>query len=228
MPRKKGNGPGPAGYRIPSIIGGHDPTKRKAPGFSFGLKLAPKTKPSPGPQTYAPDVKLTRSGRSHSASYCMGTPPPIAKARAPSPGPGYYAADLSVKKQVSRRQPAHRIGLPIPIPDPRRNNPGPLDYDTLEDRCRPRSPAFKIRSAVLKDVFMGQEGPGPGYYDLNYDCLTPPSKSYTIQKGFFDLGRYKVGPGPGKYSPDELACCKPNSPAWTMQGRPPGFFDGDN
>ena len=228
MPRKKGNGPGPAGYRIPSTIGGHDITKRKAPGFSFGLKLAPKTTPSPGPQTYAPDAKLTKSGRSHSASYHMGSPPTPAKARAPSPGPGRYAADLSVQKQVLRRRPAHRIGLPIPILDPRRHNPGPLDYDTLEDRRRPRSPAFRISSTVTKDVFTGQAGPGPAHYNVNYECCTPTAKSYSIQTGFLDLGRCKVGPGPGKYSPDKLACCSPKSPAWSIQGRHPGFFDCDN
>ena len=67
-------GPGPA-YALPGLVGfvGHDATKRKAPGYIFGIKGKSEcaNKVGPGPAAYSLMDRSTRFGKDGTPRYTL-------------------------------------------------------------------------------------------------------------------------------------------------------------
>ncbi|NXB03045.1 ODF3A protein, partial [Cnemophilus loriae] len=88
--------PGPK-YGLPSGIGydHRDPSSRRAPGYSFGLKLGgPEETRSPGPQYLVPGG-FTARGRYRAPAFTMGGRPRDRRAsNTPGPAPHFHTASV--------------------------------------------------------------------------------------------------------------------------------------
>eukprot|EP00668_Euglena_longa_P001894 GGOE01002215.1.p1 GENE.GGOE01002215.1~~GGOE01002215.1.p1 ORF type:complete len:281 (+),score=9.33 GGOE01002215.1:47-889(+) len=196
----------------------HDPTKRKSPGFSFGLALPVDNRtPSPGP-TYSLPESVTRRGVSRGLSCSMGRRIE-SRQRSESPGPGAYTPESDGRRVIGRRPPAFTIGTRL---DPPPNGlPGPGEY-TPSKRSASPSFSFGSRSDAGGFLDLGSRGktPGPGRYQpLDKGDSSMRSPSYSI-----GLPRREVKPstwpGPGSHTPELCTVTKPHSPTWRM-GPPP-------
>ena len=83
-------GPGPARYALPGSTGyvAHDPTKNKAPGYSFGLKSSKLDEgpASPGPAYLVPS-NITRTGMEGTPRYSLASrTKTVGNFQTPAPG----------------------------------------------------------------------------------------------------------------------------------------------
>ncbi|XP_041075128.1 outer dense fiber protein 3-like isoform X1 [Polyodon spathula] len=212
------SGPGPK-YGIPSATGTikHDPTKNKAPAYSFGIQhVSYNADSSPGPK-YFVSCKMTRMGKDVFPAYSMcfrSKEPKKAKA----PGPATYFPEKATKCSYNT-PPAYTMGSKTKH-FKMDSVPGPADYKipTTLGRNSPvksSAPCYSLR--IKSNLNVLHEGPSPNTYkttNLNvYKCTAPQYSMST--KGGMSSGLGNT-PGPADYKTEKVTCNKYTHPAFTF------------
>lgn len=217
-------GPGPC-YGLPTTVGyvGHDKTRTKAPGYSFGLKTEGKgsNKAGPGPAAYKVMERSTRFGADGTPKYTLHfrpKDPTIFR----TPGPDAYRTEaVKIFKQPSppsysfgSRTRYHRKG----------SAPAPNAY-TLPNMIGMRipsksaPPAFSMVGRPRVGGFSEdlQKTPGPGAYrdgDLNNWKKRSPIFSFGGRNMM--PGDSTQKPGPGAYSPEKVYMTRRIAPKFSF------------
>ncbi|KND02052.1 uncharacterized protein SPPG_02556 [Spizellomyces punctatus DAOM BR117] len=193
-------GPGPAAYKLPSTIGINAKTMKRAPAYSFGIKLRyeqPNPHETPGPNVFFPQT--TRVGRSQGPAFSLQGG--YKKARkdgmdnltdADTPGPGKYNPAYIPSREP--KAPAYSIGGRRPTERPN-DNPGPAEYAVAPTLGV--HPAITIRAAAAYTI--------------------KPPRPVKLES---------VSPGPAAYSPLDPSKIKTAAPAYSLGSRPRGDSDG--
>ncbi|XP_041852254.1 outer dense fiber protein 3-B [Melanotaenia boesemani] len=215
------SGPGPK-YALPGLTGvtQHDPTKCKAPVFSFGARYVEvKTDCSPGPKYQIPS-NITQWGRNSTPSFSLGSrtkqPEPFQ-----APGPGHYSPEKS-EKLIFPSAPA------FPLFERSQKEiinqiPGPATY-TLPPMLGPNvvspsAPSFSLCSRRNTGSFYEdlQKTPGPAAYkavDPGVYRQNPPQ--YSISGRNFHSAKTSDKPGPGAHYPERVTLTKSKAPSFTF------------
>ncbi|XP_013390616.1 outer dense fiber protein 3 [Lingula anatina] len=213
-------GPGPA-YMLPPTIGanGHDPTRVKNPGYSFGQKFAPNTDCSPGP-IYHVNPSLTRRGGNGNPRYSFaGRQKELSKFH--TPGPGAYNCD-KVKPVKERKAPAYSIGLRTRY-RPTDNIPAPNSYSvpsTLGSKVPDKrgNPSFTMtaRNANSYDT----KTPGPNHYKIvDASVYKKRPVHFSLKGRTSQPGDKTQKPGPGAHNPQLVTVHMKSNPKFTMGTR---------
>ncbi|EDS33839.1 conserved hypothetical protein [Culex quinquefasciatus] len=226
------DGPGPAGYGLPSTIGydGHDPRKLRKPMYT--MKKRPTTRydtTGPGPALYHPGRK-TQHGNPYSPAFKMGyrfnTFSDDVK-----PGPGAYNVEVVPDRCLrGKRAATYVIGKRLPEPA-RELIPGPNVYAFPPNTCKVRNPTYQIGKKFTTPYAL--EGPGPAAYGVTSRNITHKRNPiYSMGAGRSMPITDYTGPGPADYS---LMNQKPGAsgPKWAFgvkhsMWRPPMIIPGDN
>lgn len=214
----KERGPGPGRYMLPSSVGStaHDATRKKAPGYSFGTRLASslggKTD-SPGP-SHKPKDTLTRTGASSSPAFSMATRPSGFKLER-TPAPGAYSPE-KVKIDKGKSAPAYTMRA---------------RSETKKTDQTPASNTYNLKSTVgvapkysmsgrSKQGGFAQDlakAPGPGKYGVaNTSSYKKRQPEYSMGARTYMPTDQTKKPGPGAHNPEKV---KKSSPAYSMGTR---------
>ncbi|XP_019875213.1 outer dense fiber protein 3 [Aethina tumida] len=198
MPRYVTAGPGPAAYKLPSLIGrqNHDCSKFCSPAYSMGLKTSSTlSSVGPGPKYNLTD--LTTYGKATPPMFSMKSRhPELFKHR--TPGPGAYKPEL-VKPMNSKRAPCYSMFSRYPPirADP---TPAPNNYE-LPTTVGPKVPDKHATAAYSMSfrhtIQVDQQSPGPAAYascSSNLHRQKWPSYSMAT-RAYPPLGQAS-GPGP--------------------------------
>ncbi|KAG8012589.1 Outer dense fiber protein 3-B [Nibea albiflora] len=189
-------------------ISKHDPTKYKAPMFSFGTRHdTGRSDCSPGPRYLIPS-NITREGRDGTPAFSLHS-----RTKQPGlfqvPGPGKYSPEQS-GKVVFRKAPAFSLSG--------RNKdsasdktPGPASY-SLPPVLGPKTvgtsaaPTYSLCGRSKTGSFHEdlKKTPGPAAYKVVNPCLyqkKPPQYSMTGRN--FTPGEFTRTPGPGAHHPEQ-------------------------
>uniref|UniRef100_A0A3Q3EMU1 Outer dense fiber protein 3-like n=1 Tax=Kryptolebias marmoratus TaxID=37003 RepID=A0A3Q3EMU1_KRYMA len=202
--------PGPK-YLLPGLTGAcqHDPTKYKAPMYSFSSRhKVANTDCSPGPKYLLPS-NITRQGRD-------GTPVFSLYSRLkqqelfPVPGPGQYSPERS-QNLIFPSTPAY--SLSGRSSDINKNlTPGPATY-TLPSLLGPQSviapsaPCYTLSGRSQKGAFHEdmKNTPGPAAYTAADPSISGArSPQYSIAGRHFLPDKATDTPGPGAYCPEQV------------------------
>ncbi|KAI8809560.1 hypothetical protein BJ742DRAFT_708481 [Cladochytrium replicatum] len=198
----RSKGPGPAAYTLPSTIGLNAKTGKRAPAYSFGMKLNnPNADSSPGPNKFFPQT--TRTGSSNGPAFSLqgnfkktrSTAQSDLKLTTMCLGPGKYNPTYIPAKEP--RAPAYSIGGRRNMDKGSQNfvksfiypkanmYPGPAEYSitsTLGLR-----PAINIRAAAAytikppRPIKLESFSPGPAAYAaLNPSKIKRASPAYSL------------------------------------------------
>ncbi|KAI8834770.1 hypothetical protein BJ741DRAFT_609133 [Chytriomyces cf. hyalinus JEL632] len=195
----RSKGPGPAAYTLPSTIGLHAKTGKRAPAYSFGMKLNYEKQnaasETPGPNAFFPQT--TRTGASKGPAFSLqggfkkggqeGNPddPTKETGEGDTPGPGKYNPTYIPTKEP--KAPAYSMGG-------RRNNeklninPGPAEY---------------LISSTL---------------GLHPAITMPAAAAYTI-KPPRPMKLESFSPGPAAYAALDPSKIKKSAPAYSLGSR---------
>lgn len=214
--------PGPK-YALPGLTGSskHDPTKFKAPMFSFGTRHdTGKFDCSPGPKYLIPS-NITRQGRDGTPAFSVHSRP-----KEPGlfqvPGPGKYSPEQS-GKVVFRTAPA--FSLSGRSKDHASNKtPGPASY-SLPPVLGPRTvgtsaaPTYSLCGRSKTGSFHEdlKKTPGPAAYKVVNTCLyqkKPPQYSMTGRN--FPPGESTRTPGPGAHHPEQVTFTRTKAPSFSF------------
>uniref|UniRef100_A0A6I8N182 Ciliary microtubule associated protein 1B n=1 Tax=Ornithorhynchus anatinus TaxID=9258 RepID=A0A6I8N182_ORNAN len=233
--------PGPK-YLLPPSTGHplHDPTRARAPAFSFGWRLPPREQPrSPGPAYLIP-ARLTVRGRDGAAAFSIhGRPRAPPTFRTPGPGQPRISASPSPRPPPSL-PPSFPPSRPPPLsptivcpgrtltasPAPRPCRPsGSYSPERAAPLAYPRPPGHSM-AARTRD-FQTDQTPGPAAYTPPA-MLGPRLVSKLSAPNYSLYGRSPVGsfcedfsktPGPCAYRPVDSGVYKPRAPRFTMLAR---------
>ncbi|XP_017261243.1 outer dense fiber protein 3-B [Kryptolebias marmoratus] len=214
--------PGPK-YALPGLMGisQHDPTKCKAPVFSFGARhKEANTNCSPGPRYLIPS-NITRQGRNGTPAFSIhGRPKQPQSFRAP--GPGQYSTEHSGKMTL-RSAPAYSLS------GRRRDGvtnqtPGPATY-TLPPMLgsktvvMPSAPTYTLCGRSKTGSFHEdlKKTPSPAAYKVVDPCIyrqKPPQ--YTITGRTFVSSEDTGKPGPGAHYPERVTFTRAKAPSFTF------------
>uniref|UniRef100_A0A3Q2TDA1 Ciliary microtubule associated protein 1B n=1 Tax=Fundulus heteroclitus TaxID=8078 RepID=A0A3Q2TDA1_FUNHE len=214
--------PGPK-YALPGLIGAfqHDPTKYKAPMFSFGARHEEaNTSCSPGP-TYLIPSNMTRMGRSVTPAFSLlGRPKQLQLSQVP--GPGQYSPERSGKMTI-RSAPAYSL---FGRRRDRSNaqTPGPATY-TLPPMLghktvvAPSAPNYTLQGRSKTASFHEDRNktPGPAAYNVVDPYIyrqKPPQ--YSIKGRNFAPEENTKTPGPGAHYPERVTFTKAKAPSFTF------------
>ncbi|XP_064262304.1 ciliary microtubule associated protein 1B isoform X2 [Passer domesticus] len=159
--------PGPK-YRIPGSIGQdrRDPSGRRAPAYSFGMRLGGPEEPrSPGPQYLVP-AGFTARGPDRGPAFTMGGRPRERRA-SNTPGPAYYSPEQATRVTLPSA-PACSVRSRA-RPDRLQQTPGPATYQ-LPPVAGPRL----VNKASTPQCIM--TGRGPSIFEDNKQ--TPGPNNY--------------------------------------------------
>ncbi|KAM9753407.1 ciliary microtubule associated protein 1B [Menidia menidia] len=214
--------PGPK-YALPGLTGisQHDPTKCKAPVFSFGARHeGANNNCSPGPRYLIPS-NITRQGRDGSPAFSLhGRPKQAEQFRAP--GPGHYSPERS-GRLTYRSAPAYSLcGRGRDGSD--NQTPGPATY-TLPPMLGPKTvvaasaPSYTLCSRSKTGSFHEdlKKTPGPAAYEAVDPCLyrqKPPQ--YSMVGRHFAPDETKEKPGPGSHYPERVTFTRTKAPSYTF------------
>ncbi|KNE71850.1 hypothetical protein AMAG_16279 [Allomyces macrogynus ATCC 38327] len=225
----KFKGPGPV-YSLPPTLGMDAKYGQRAPAFSFGVKIPPKTSSiGPGPAASSPTIP----GKSPSFSLQGGFkktrkdgravifgPSPDAAVDLDNPGPAKYC--VTATTSVVPRAPAYTITSRSPEEKPP-TTPGPAAYrpptsiGTRQVTVR-SSPAPTI--AAQRSAKAETKSPGPAAYQPVSPTkvgAAPPAYSLGRRWGDDrDVSYAKTIPGPGAYNPS-LSTNKQAAPAYSFR-----------
>uniref|UniRef100_UPI0037E74955 ciliary microtubule associated protein 1B n=1 Tax=Semicossyphus pulcher TaxID=241346 RepID=UPI0037E74955 len=214
--------PGPK-YALPGLTGNskHDPTKYKAPMFSFGMRHEQASCDcSPGPRYFVPS-NVTRVGRDGTPAFSLhGRPkePEVFNA----PGPGKYSPEHS-GKSIFQSSPAY--SLSGRTKEQSMNlTPGPAAY-SLPPMFGPKTmgkssaPCYSICGRSKSGTFHGdpKKTPGPAAYkavDLNTYMQKPPQFSMTGRN--YTPGDTTKTPGPGAHYPEKVINTRAKAPSFSF------------
>uniref|UniRef100_A0A3P9CVW2 Ciliary microtubule associated protein 1B n=1 Tax=Maylandia zebra TaxID=106582 RepID=A0A3P9CVW2_9CICH len=201
--------PGPK-YALPGLTGvsQHDPTKCKAPMFSFGMRRKEvNNNVSPGPRYLIP-TNMTREGLSSMPSFSLHSRPKEPKFFEP-PGPGQYSPEHSAK-WIYRAAPAYSL-LARHKELGGNKTPGPATYSLPpmigNTAVASSAPCFSLRGRNKIGTFYDDQSktPGPAAYkvvDPSIYGQKPPQFSMTGRN--FTPGETTAKPGPGAYNPEQV------------------------
>nr|XP_015820169.2 outer dense fiber protein 3-B isoform X1 [Nothobranchius furzeri] len=215
--------PGPK-YALSGLTGSfqHDPTKPKAPMFSFGGRHQEiKTDCSPGPGYLYIPSNITTNGRNDKPAFSIQW-----RKKQPKwsevPGPGEYCPEKS-EKMTFRSAPAYSLHS-------RRRDvvtshtPGPDTY-TLPPMVGSKTvtgtsaPTYSIcgrrKTASLHEEL--KQTPGPAAYKVVDSCIfkqKPPQ--YSIKGRTFVPNDATDRPGPGAHYPELVTCTRTKAPSFTF------------
>ncbi|XP_034735161.1 outer dense fiber protein 3-B-like [Etheostoma cragini] len=213
--------PGPK-YALPGLTGNtnHDPTKYKAPMFSFGARHTHNSESPPGPSYLIPS-NITRVGQVGGPAFSFGSRP-----REPqlfqTPGPGFYSPEHS-GKSVFRSAPAYSLsGRPKDLRII--NTPGPASYSlppVLGHKTVTTSaaPAFSICGRSKTGSFHEdlKTTPGPAAYKVVDPCIySQRSPQFSMTGRNFPPGDTTKTPGPGAYYPERVTLTRPKAPSFSF------------
>ncbi|XP_054475786.1 outer dense fiber protein 3-B [Anoplopoma fimbria] len=214
--------PGPK-YALPGLTGisKHDPTKYKAPMFSFGKRHDHKSDTeSPGP-TYLIPSNVTRVGRDGTPAFSLHSRP-----KEPQifrvPGPGKYSPENS-EKLLFRSAPAYSLSerckdvSNFQTPGPASYSlPSVLGHNTVVTSSAPTF-SFCGRSnngSFHEDL---KKTPGPAAYnvvDPRIYTQKPPQFSMTGRN--FPPGETTKKPGPGAHCPEQVTFTRAKAPSFSF------------
>eukprot|EP00041_Stephanoeca_diplocostata_P008503 m.126019 g.126019 ORF g.126019 m.126019 type:complete len:243 (-) comp17349_c0_seq6:184-912(-) len=214
----KERGPGPGRYVLPSALGstGHDATRKKAPGYSFGTKLPSslgKATDSPGPK-HKPGDRMTAKGNSSSPAYSMSTRPSGFKLER-TPAPGAYSPE---KVTVAR-------GKAAPAYSMRQRTQGKkLDHTPAANTYNLKSTVgasakYSISGRSNKGGFSQDlaGAPGPGKYNPTAaDVYKKKAPGYSMGARTYMPSDQTKKPGPGAHNP---AVPRKGNPSYSMGQR---------
>ncbi|KAJ3053547.1 hypothetical protein HK097_003976 [Rhizophlyctis rosea] len=197
-------GPGPAAYTLPTTIGLTAKTGKRAPAYSFGIKITgPKAvSETPGPNAFFPQT--TRTGASKGPAFSLQ---------------GGY------KKERAASAGSDRDGKQGDEPEPLvdGDTPGPGKYNpTYISAKEPRAPAYSMGGRRSSDKQNGN--PGPAEYAINstvglHPAITvPAAPAYTI-KPPRPMKLESFSPGPAAYAALSPSKIKPAAPAYSLGSR---------
>ncbi|XP_043980439.1 outer dense fiber protein 3-B isoform X1 [Gambusia affinis] len=216
--------PGPK-YSLPGLIGAsqHDPTKCKAPMFSFGARHEEvNTNCSPGPRYLIPS-NMTRKGRSKMPAFSLlGRPKQLQMSHVP--GPGQYSPERSGKMTI-RSAPAYSLY------GRRRDrintlSPGPATYTLppmlgCKTAVAPSAPNYTLQGRGKNGSFHEDSNktpsPGPAAYkvvDPSIYRQKPPQ--YSIKGRNFAPEENTRKPGPGAHYPEHVTFTRAKAPSFTF------------
>ncbi|XP_062246282.1 ciliary microtubule associated protein 1B [Platichthys flesus] len=214
--------PGPK-YALPGLTGvsKHDPTKFKAPMFSFGTRHdLGMSSCSPGPK-YLIDSNITRTGKGGAPVYSLHS---RSKEQGlfQGPGPGQYSPELSGKMTYNSAPAYSLFGRSKDFTI--NNTPGPASY-TLPCVLGPgtvvtaTAPAHSLRGRSKTGSFHEDltKTPGPAAYKVVDPCTysqRPPRFSMTGRN--FAPGETTQKPGPGSHCPERVTQTKPKAPSFSF------------
>ncbi|KAJ3021760.1 Outer dense fiber protein 3-like protein 2 [Thoreauomyces humboldtii] len=189
-------GPGPAAYTLPSTLGLNAKTLKRAPAYSFGVKLQYERHPreTPGPNMFFPTT--TRIGKSQGPAFSLQ---------------GGYKKGSTGADGGGGGQPGEM------------DTPGPGKYNPAYVASRePKAPAYSMggrRSADKKN-----DNPGPAQYNVAATLGLHPAITMSAAAAFtikpprpFKLE--SNSPGPAAYSSLDPAKLKKASPAYSLGAR---------
>ncbi|XP_064589457.1 ciliary microtubule associated protein 1B isoform X2 [Zonotrichia leucophrys gambelii] len=151
--------PGPK-YGVPGGIGKdqRDPSGRRAPAYSFGMRLeGPEEQRSPGPQYLVP-AGCTARGPERGPAFTMGGRPRERRA-SDTPGPAYYSPEQATRVTLPSA-PACSVRSRT-RPDKPQQTPGPCEGEAPS----PPEPCPLPRPCHLPAATRG--GPPPGGQDID-------------------------------------------------------------
>ncbi|MED6288747.1 Outer dense fiber protein 3 [Characodon lateralis] len=214
--------PGPK-YALPGLTGAfqHDPTKPKAPAFSFGARhKVAKTDCSPGPK-YLLQSTVTRYGQVGTPAFSLhGRLELPASFR--TPGPAQYFPEHS-KKFIFRATPAyslsgrHKEMTKNQIPGPAAYMLPPIlgtkGVTTLS------APSSTLIGRTQKGSFFEdlKKTPGPAAYNAVDPYFSRPKPPQCTLKGRnFPPNKTTQTPGPGSYFPERTTFTKPEASGFSF------------
>ncbi|XP_049929228.1 outer dense fiber protein 3-B [Epinephelus moara] len=213
--------PGPK-YALPGLTGvsQHDPTKYKAPMFSFGARHDRKLESSPGPSYLIPS-NVTKVGRDGTPAFSLHSRPKEPQLFQ-APGPGKYSPEHSVKA-IFRSAPAYSLsgrGKDINTIQ----TPGPASYSlppVLGDKTVATSaaPTFSFCGRSKNGSFHEdlKKTPGPAAYKVVDPCIynkKPPQFSMTGRN--FPPSETTKKPGPGAHCPEQVTFTRAKAPSFSF------------
>ncbi|KAI9105927.1 hypothetical protein DFS34DRAFT_36411 [Phlyctochytrium arcticum] len=239
-------GPGPAAYTLPSTIGLNAKTIKRAPAYSFGIKLGqekPDPNDTPGPNAFFPQT--TRVGRSQGPAFSLQGG--FKKERKDgvqsltdtnTPGPGKYNPAFIPSREP--KAPAYSIGGRR-TSDKTSQNPGPAQYSVAPTLGA--NPALTMTAAAAysikppRPVKLESVSPGPAAYSpLDPAKIKTASPAYSLGSRWRSEGENPFGnsedafeiqtasgkiirtstPGPGQYTP-QLKHSKSANPQFSFR-----------
>ncbi|XP_059149201.1 outer dense fiber protein 3-like [Physella acuta] len=210
MPKAKG--PGPNHYLLPSTVGmvNHDPTRPKAPGYSFGTRYSYAY--ANGPGYYYLQSGLYNNGKENKDGFTLYGRPRRSiweNSSGNSPGPVYAVSTAATEKKT----PSYSFGAPYKH-NYKTEGPGPGTYTVLKpwDSSK-KGPLLSGRLANSQSFdYDFAKTPGPARYGYNKTSTGP---AYSIGKRTQLPGNKLITPGPNTYLPP-LNGTQPNSPRFSM------------
>ncbi|XP_075998599.1 ciliary microtubule associated protein 1B [Genypterus blacodes] len=214
--------PGPK-YALPGLTGisKHDPSKFKAPEYSFGIRHGDlSAEASPGPRYLIP-YNITRAGRDGAPAFSIysRTKDP---GRFKGPGPGQYSPERS-GKSIFLSAPAY--SLSGRSRDFRGNlTPGPAAY-MLPSVLGPKTvatttaPTYSLcgRSKVGSFHEDLKKTPGPGAYKLvDPGIYKHKSPQYSMTGRNMMPGENSKKPGPGAHHPEQVTFTRVKAPSFSF------------
>ncbi|XP_041650638.1 outer dense fiber protein 3-B [Cheilinus undulatus] len=213
--------PGPK-YALPGLTGNtkHDPTRLKAPMFSFGVCTHQSSANfSPGPRYLIPS-NMTRVGQDGSPAFSLLGRPKDPEAFK-TPGPGEYFPE-NVGKWIFRSSPAYSLSARS-TENRIDQSPGPAAH-TLPPVFGPKTvgrataPCYSI-SGRSKSVFSEdmKDTPGPASYkavDPYIYMPKPPNFSMTGRN--HTPGDSTKKPGPGAHYPERVTNTRAKAPSFSF------------
>lgn len=214
--------PGPK-YALPGLTGtsNHDPTKFKAPTFSFGMRPSKTTADcSPGP-IYHIASNLTRVGQDGTPAFSLHgrhKEPKIVQ----TPGPGTYSPNQS-EKWIFRSAPAFSLtGRSKDLKSSQ--SPGPAAYSlppmlAHNILVKSTAPSFSMYGRIKTGSFHEdmKKGPGPAAYKVvDQTIYSKKAPSYSMTGRNFPPGESTQNPGPGAHCPEKVTMTQGQAPRFTF------------
>jgi len=223
-------GPGPAAYTLQTTISNKNYNGKKAPAYSFGMKLKNQRKMvTPGPNEFTP--KALRTGVVSSPAYSIAGRNFPHKIENDSPGPASYSYS-NYYQSKSKSSPAYSLlgrhdFLKMDV------TPSPAAY-SINKKVGSETPAWTMRPSLKKTVI--QQSPGPAEYNaVNYDIIKKAPPAYSLHSRLdsndnFSLPKGKLNnknvvssgkrskfvvPGPGAYNIN-VSSIKSSSPRFSF------------
>ncbi|XP_036286033.1 outer dense fiber protein 3B [Pipistrellus kuhlii] len=202
--------PGPK-YKLPSNTGYllHDPSRARAPAFSFGLRL-PKQLESfgPGPGYLVP-ARMTARGPDCSPAYSIHGRQRLA-APSVTPGPGRYFPERAGNAAYPSA-PRHTIAPRNWGVQVEHDSPGPAAY-TVPSVLGPRvigkvsAPTYSMYGRSVVGSFFEDlsKTPGPGTYPVvNPGIYKSRAPQFSMQPRTVPPQDHSQNPGPAAYNVDQ-------------------------
>uniref|UniRef100_A0A8C3UX79 ODF3A protein n=1 Tax=Catharus ustulatus TaxID=91951 RepID=A0A8C3UX79_CATUS len=214
------NTPGPK-YLIPGTTGhpGHDPTRQRAPAYSFrGTKSTSTENCSPGPR-YFIHSSITNTGKYVPPAAHVTGRYKTKIAVTPGPRTGYPCCSSQPAWLADSFPPSHctlshrtdLCSLPIPFSGPGSYSlPRILGPRTVYTRAEPSTYSWTSTSLLLLQT------PGPAAFaKVDLDFYKPKAPKYTMGLKTNLAGKDRF-PGPADYSLGKVSLIKGRDPAYTF------------